>query len=262
LCRGFLAPLFLVLFVARTAGAVAADFVYVGGYEDDICGNGIVEAAEACDDGGNAAADGCDAYCRAEPGFTCTGQPSSCFSCASVPTAWNAGFVQTFVPTTWKQLTGADTFPNKYVPAASVPHLSGVVYLGASRNNFTSVQFTVPDGFGTDVRLLFDPSQIPTTNASAGPVTISTCPGDFRVDIATPREPTDAPACKSIRSGLVVGQIFLTMTGQSTTGACGLSPGRTYYLNYTNVNPIDGITPGEWTCPADRNSCGLQFTPQ
>ena len=43
------------------------------------CGNGIVEAAEQCDDGGIANADGCSAQCRIESGFTCTGlQPSVC----------------------------------------------------------------------------------------------------------------------------------------------------------------------------------------
>ncbi len=35
------------------------------------CGDGIVEAVEACDDGNNAAGDGCSATCTEEPGFTC-----------------------------------------------------------------------------------------------------------------------------------------------------------------------------------------------
>jgi len=260
--RVFVATLGLVALAPRTADAVPADFLYLAGYEDDVCGDGVIEAIEACDDGGNATGDGCDAYCRVEPGYTCGGEPSSCNFCAAASTAQDAGFVRTYVPATWKHLMGADSFPDKNTSSSSVPHLAGVVYLGASRGNFTSVQFTVPNGFTSDVRLVFDPSQIAGTYGYSGPVTVSTCPGDFRVSIAPMLEATDASACKSYRNGLVVGQIFLSMTGVSTSGTCGLVPGHTYYLNYTNVNPIDGIAPGEWTCPLGHNSCGLQFTAQ
>ncbi|HEV8320665.1 MAG TPA: DUF4215 domain-containing protein [Myxococcota bacterium] len=36
-----------------------------------VCGNGVVEAGETCDDGGTTAGDGCDAACQIEP-FACT----------------------------------------------------------------------------------------------------------------------------------------------------------------------------------------------
>lgn len=42
------------------------------------CGNGALNPAEACDDGNFTPGDGCDATCRIEPGFDCTGEPSSC----------------------------------------------------------------------------------------------------------------------------------------------------------------------------------------
>jgi len=43
------------------------------------CGNGMVEAGEACDDGNLAAGDGCNATCVVEPGYTCIGTaPSVC----------------------------------------------------------------------------------------------------------------------------------------------------------------------------------------
>ncbi len=43
-----------------------------------ICGNGFVEAAEACDDGGSSAGDGCSPTCSIEAGYGCVGQPSVC----------------------------------------------------------------------------------------------------------------------------------------------------------------------------------------
>jgi cysteine-rich repeat protein len=43
-----------------------------------VCGNGVVEALEACDDGGNMPLDGCDAECAVEDGFTCAGTRSVC----------------------------------------------------------------------------------------------------------------------------------------------------------------------------------------
>ncbi len=42
------------------------------------CGNGSLEAAEQCDDGGTANGDGCSSMCRIESGFNCSGTPSVC----------------------------------------------------------------------------------------------------------------------------------------------------------------------------------------
>lgn len=43
-----------------------------------VCGNGNVEGTEACDDDDNDPGDGCSAACTVEPGWTCTGDPSTC----------------------------------------------------------------------------------------------------------------------------------------------------------------------------------------
>jgi len=43
-----------------------------------VCGDGVAEHAEGCDDGNLTAADGCSASCQVEAGFTCQGQPSVC----------------------------------------------------------------------------------------------------------------------------------------------------------------------------------------
>lgn len=42
------------------------------------CGDGKVDAAEACDDGNAVDGDGCAKDCTIEKGYTCTGEPSAC----------------------------------------------------------------------------------------------------------------------------------------------------------------------------------------
>jgi cysteine-rich repeat protein len=46
--------------------------------EPPECGDADVESGEACDDGNATNGDGCDASCAIEPGWSCTGTPSSC----------------------------------------------------------------------------------------------------------------------------------------------------------------------------------------
>jgi cysteine-rich repeat protein len=46
--------------------------------EPAVCGNGLVEGTEGCDDNNTSPDDGCDAGCQVESGFTCTGEPSVC----------------------------------------------------------------------------------------------------------------------------------------------------------------------------------------
>ena len=44
------------------------------------CGDGIIDAGEACDDGNISNGDGCNSSCNIETGFICTGSPSVCTS--------------------------------------------------------------------------------------------------------------------------------------------------------------------------------------
>jgi len=48
------------------------------------CGDGVVELGEPCDDGNANPNDGCSVACTVEPGYTCTGSPSSC---SNIPNA-------------------------------------------------------------------------------------------------------------------------------------------------------------------------------
>jgi cysteine-rich repeat protein len=45
---------------------------------NSVCGDGIVEGAETCDDFGTNAGDGCSATCTVETGWECQGSPSTC----------------------------------------------------------------------------------------------------------------------------------------------------------------------------------------
>lgn len=43
-----------------------------------VCGDGVIEGSEGCDDGNTSDGDGCSAECSVEPGWVCTGEPSDC----------------------------------------------------------------------------------------------------------------------------------------------------------------------------------------
>lgn len=43
-----------------------------------VCGDSAITGLERCDDGNATPGDGCGATCQIEPGFACTGQPSTC----------------------------------------------------------------------------------------------------------------------------------------------------------------------------------------
>ncbi|RKH36121.1 DUF4215 domain-containing protein [Corallococcus praedator] len=52
-------------------------YLFVDAY-DDRCGDGAISLREECDDGNATNSDGCSASCGIEPGYGCTGAPSSC----------------------------------------------------------------------------------------------------------------------------------------------------------------------------------------
>jgi cysteine-rich repeat protein len=60
------------------AGTSGASGTMTTSSTPDECGDGKVTGAEGCDDDNTKASDGCSAACAVEPGFECTGEPSSC----------------------------------------------------------------------------------------------------------------------------------------------------------------------------------------
>jgi fibro-slime domain-containing protein len=62
--------------------------VLTGGY----CGDGIIEAGEACDDGNSVPGDGCSGICQIEPGYTC---PTAGLPCIyTVPVKCGDGIIE------------------------------------------------------------------------------------------------------------------------------------------------------------------------
>jgi hypothetical protein len=57
------------------------------------CGNGLIEAGELCDDNNFQNGDGCSSLCQIEPGYTCSGVPSSCLQCEFVNAYWETAGV-------------------------------------------------------------------------------------------------------------------------------------------------------------------------
>jgi cysteine-rich repeat protein len=54
------------------------------------CGNGQLDGSEQCDDGNAASGDGCSADCSVESGYDCTGSPSTC---TAIPPSCGDGMV-------------------------------------------------------------------------------------------------------------------------------------------------------------------------
>lgn len=265
----------LALLVLPAIVAHADDLVHRDSFDSPICGNGVIEAGESCDDGGTVSADGCDSACALEP--DCASSPLHCMiECDGLMPP--AGFVQNDAVHTWEQLTGAAAFPGMNPAQAVVPHGADVVFLGATRlsslgySGYASIRFTVPADFTGDVQLDWATSQIPGAPGQLVPSTavvldISQCPGDFRVAIENPYFATELPGCSSIHiapdgTATARSSLRLTTNGPSTHSVCAVRPGRTYMLNYTNANPLPsdgGITPAEWTCPDNGDNCGVQL---
>lgn len=263
----------LALLVLPALAACADDLVHRDGFDSPICGNGVIEAGEACDDGGRVSADGCDALCALEP--DCASDPFHCMTeCEGLMPP--PGFVRNAGVDTWEQLSGSATFPAMNPALAVVPHGADVVFLGATRrfgySGYASIRFTVPHDFTGDVQLDWATSQIPGAPGQLVPSTavvldISQCSGDFRVAIENPYFATELPGCNSVYiapdgTAAARSSLRLTTNGPSTNSVCAVRPGRTYILNYSNANPLPsdgGITFGEWTCPDNGETCGVQL---
>jgi len=58
-----------------------------------VCGNGVVEGSEVCDDGDTSSGDGCSATCTIELGWDCNGEPSVCLEEYSItePVGYGGG---------------------------------------------------------------------------------------------------------------------------------------------------------------------------
>jgi uncharacterized repeat protein (TIGR01451 family)/uncharacterized repeat protein (TIGR02543 family) len=61
-----------------TVTGVAGDLLLTANFAPDVCGNGVVEPSETCDDGNAAPGDGCSATCQVETGWSCPTANAAC----------------------------------------------------------------------------------------------------------------------------------------------------------------------------------------
>lgn len=106
-------------------------------------------------------------------------------------------------------------------------------------------------------------------------LSISQCPGDFRMPTsyqAPPGDPTLSFGCRNIIKDpggtLAIGGALAYQINQpASENGCGLTYGGPYYLNFMVVNPLDGYQPNERNCnfppgevmPSNAR-CGVQMS--
>ena len=152
----------------------------------------------------------------------------------------------------------------------------GVCRMNTSRATYLAVKFTVPTDINAFNGLAKQFTWLENQQDGAADefkvyISISQCPGDFRIPttVAAPaNDPTYSLACRNF----TVSPIALTtiptrgirydLNGTpSNVGGnlqCGLTLGNTYYLNFILAHPEGGILPGEHRCKNNLEFCGLQ----
>lgn len=187
---------------------------------------------------------------------------------SNLPAGWSRGALQVFeqVPA---RIQGSfwNAFPNS----------GQLAYIITGSNVYHSIAFTTP---ATDWTAEVPNRQVFWENAQVGGeadlakvyVSLSSCPGDFRIPAVGATAPTDDPTfargCRSVRTVFGIEQYPATTVNYevsaspSTEGICRLAPGRTYYLNFIRAVATDGSigTPAEEAfCESPQSSCGVQM---
>jgi hypothetical protein len=194
--------------------------------------------------------------------------------CTIIPPAVN-GYTRASSPTSFTNLisiqnTQCSNFPNTGTPLCK---------LLTPTNAYVSIGFTAPlasnfNYAGATKEFLWE--QLQSNNPADERhiyVTLSQCPGDFRIPLTAagpPNDPTLSIYCRNFRAVTFPGGIqdFSTSINYNTTGVsgggtCGIVPGQTYYFNFILADPVDGlISPGEGPTGCVNSSdtvCGLQM---
>ncbi|MFO0552402.1 MAG: myxococcus cysteine-rich repeat containing protein [Polyangiaceae bacterium] len=131
--------------------------------ERGLCGDGVINSWELCDDGGTAAGDGCSSSCMTEPNYVCEGSPSACFSVTGCTTAAcslgscaGGTIVQasaTLSP--YLQIAGGTTasVPLAISQTGTVRAIAAHYYLNSQLPRQMSVRLAEPQGATVDLNL-------------------------------------------------------------------------------------------------------------
>lgn len=163
-----------------------------------VCGNGIIQWWEQCDDGNTTNGDGCTNMCQIQSGRTCTSQPSICTQTQTPPPP-NQG---TGIFNAWIQ------FPSLYT---NTPFINGLVYVtepagyiiqGATQGTFAA---TLTNTANVDV-ILSSGQWLKTLNTTftsllSGIVITGTV--QITLDLTNPTLTITSPSSGSTQSGSV-----------------------------------------------------------
>ncbi len=107
-----------------------------------VCGDGVVQMGEACDDGGTTAGDGCSGTCTLESGYACSGEPSVC-----TPSAANSTCATATAITADTTITGEN-------PLIGGPRPTGTGCSATSGSGTTALYYavTIPANTFVDVQ--------------------------------------------------------------------------------------------------------------
>jgi len=149
---------------------------------------------------------------------------------------------------------------------ATYPNSPGFpVHIGADIGTYTVVPF-VPTP-GQTVNIFWDSAQAAPAQgymiarpADSMAITISPCPGDLRaVDQPSP-DHFLRQKCRVVASSASI--VYSTrIEAQNSISACYLEPGKVYYMTFSPVEPLEGLSPELHTCrsvPSSATHCDVQ----
>jgi hypothetical protein len=176
---------------------------------------------------------------------------------AGLPAGWVRSSLQ--LPNQVIRTEGGGTWQN-------FPISGGFGYLITSANQYHAVQLDTPATAWSGLNFAFDWVEAQQFGAAALGrvyVTVSSCPGDFRLpergSTAPVDDPTFARGCRNYRDAFgfpnqVVANIrYEVSTEPSNESTCRIAPGRTYYLNFIRAD----VTDGSIGTPSTEASCNL-----
>ncbi|MEY4512016.1 MAG: hypothetical protein RLZZ450_4138, partial [Pseudomonadota bacterium] len=223
---------------------------YYNPYRIPGCGDGGIDPGETCDDGDLVAGDGCSATCTIEPGYSCSGTPSTCAtSCgdnqigAPIETCDDGNAVagdgcnsncrrEVRISTPTEASRSNDSTPT--VVGTSDPGIVVTVTIG------TAVSTVTADSAGawtfTPSTTLADGAQVITATGTDGRGLMSSATRNFSVDTSTTLAIT-APSANSVTMDTTP-----TITGTGEVGATV-----TVSLDGTSVGTAVVAADGSWT---------------
>ncbi len=160
-----------------------------------------------------------------------------------------AGFTRSPI-TSFSDLRGSNGFPPTPFPRSGADFFG----LGITKQQYVSIAFTVPSPMPTGLIKRFFWNSVNFVpggyvNIHNNYVTLSECPGDFRIppagQPAPATDPTFAEGCRNYRNGTPFTRVnydhYSGSTQSSSGDTCMLAEGRTYYFNMILDGPADGV---------------------